>query len=180
MKPDSYYENLDKRTKEYKEWKKAKEEEEKLGANIKEQIDKIKSFQAEHVRELEVGGDAPEHTGFGDIIENFTKKTGIKKAVEWFSDKTGIDCGCDERKEKLNKLFGYGKKANCMTKEQFDNWTEFKKLNPNKLNGKERKTVANLHAELFNHKVIEPCTCNPKAWIKMIEGIDKIYETYGV
>ena len=54
--------------------------------------------------------------GLGDTIENFTKATGIKKAVDAISNATGKDCGCEERKRKLNnpnilvnKLF-YNKK----------------------------------------------------------------------
>ena len=49
--------------------------------------------------------------GLGDSIEKLTKTTGIKTLVEnIFADeiKTGKkDCGCDKRKEKLNKLFPY-------------------------------------------------------------------------
>ena len=43
--------------------------------------------------------------GLGDSIEKITKATGIKKAVDTLSDITGIDCGCSQRKERLNKLF---------------------------------------------------------------------------
>tara|TARA_R110002167_G_scaffold70437_1_gene198512 strand:+ start:4663 stop:4806 length:144 start_codon:yes stop_codon:yes gene_type:complete len=42
--------------------------------------------------------------GLGDTIEKFTKVTGIKKLVNNMSD----DCGCNKRKEKLNKIFPYG------------------------------------------------------------------------
>ena len=41
--------------------------------------------------------------GLGDTIESFTKATGIKKAVETITEAVGIDdCGCEERKNKLN------------------------------------------------------------------------------
>ena len=40
--------------------------------------------------------------GVGDTVEKITTATGIKKAVKWLA---GDDCGCDQRKEKLNKLF---------------------------------------------------------------------------
>ena len=46
-----------------------------------------------------------ESKGLGDSIEKFTKATGIKKIVE----KVNPDCGCNGRKEKLNKLFPYNK-----------------------------------------------------------------------
>ena len=45
--------------------------------------------------------------GLGDTIEKITKATGIKKVVDTVSKVTGKDCGCDERKEKLNRLFPY-------------------------------------------------------------------------
>ena len=47
------------------------------------------------------------HRGFGDTIEAITKATGIKKVVEKISEATGKDCGCDKRKEYLNKKFPY-------------------------------------------------------------------------
>lgn len=43
--------------------------------------------------------------GLGDTIEKITTVTGIKAVVDTVSKK---DCGCNKRKEKLNKLFPYG------------------------------------------------------------------------
>lgn len=40
--------------------------------------------------------------GFGDTIEKITTVTGIKKVVDTISEVTGKDCGCQERKERLN------------------------------------------------------------------------------
>ena len=45
--------------------------------------------------------------GLGDSIEKFTKATGIKKVVDKISKKTGKDCGCNKRKDNLNRLFPY-------------------------------------------------------------------------
>jgi hypothetical protein len=42
--------------------------------------------------------------GLGDTIEKLTTRTGIKKIVKKV---VGEDCGCDGRKDKLNKLFPY-------------------------------------------------------------------------
>lgn len=56
MKDESYYESLDKRTKEYKEWVASRE------ASTKE-----------------------ESSGLGDTIEKITEATGIKKAVEFLA-----------------------------------------------------------------------------------------------
>ena len=47
-----------------------------------------------------------QHKGIGDTIEEILQKSGIKYVIH----KTlGEDCGCDERKEKLNKKFPYKK-----------------------------------------------------------------------
>jgi|TARA_Y100000310_G_scaffold169590_1_gene169782 hypothetical protein len=48
--------------------------------------------------------------GLGDTIDKITKVTGIKKVVNTISKKTGKDCGCNKRKDTLNKLFPYNYK----------------------------------------------------------------------
>lgn len=40
--------------------------------------------------------------GLGDVVENITEATGIKKVVKAVA---GDDCGCKERKIKLNEMF---------------------------------------------------------------------------
>ena len=49
-----------------------------------------------------------ESKGLGDSIEKFTKATGIKK----LADKIPGGCGCEKRKETLNKYFPYKNKEN--------------------------------------------------------------------
>jgi len=45
--------------------------------------------------------------GLGDTIEKIAKITGIKKVVEAVTE----DCGCQKRKEMLNKKFPYKQNA---------------------------------------------------------------------
>ena len=46
--------------------------------------------------------------GLGDSVEKFTKKTGIKSLMDLSMRAVGIrDCGCDKRKNWLNKQFPY-------------------------------------------------------------------------
>ena len=40
----------------------------------------------------------------GDLIELITTYTGIKWVVKKISKLTGKDCGCDDRKNKLNDI----------------------------------------------------------------------------
>ena len=45
--------------------------------------------------------------GLGDTIEKITKATGIQKLIVKAAGKR--DCGCNKRKEALNKKFPYKK-----------------------------------------------------------------------
>ena len=47
--------------------------------------------------------------GLGDSIEKFTTKTGIKTIVDSVSEGLNIPCGCQKRKDVLNKMFPYKK-----------------------------------------------------------------------
>ena len=47
--------------------------------------------------------------GLGDTIEKFTKATGIKTAVDTLTKSSG-GCGCNKRKDTLNRVFPYKNK----------------------------------------------------------------------
>ena len=53
--------------------------------------------------------------GLGDDIDKFTSKTGIKKAVKMIF---GDDCGCEERRKKLNNMFPNFKNIRPFTKDE--------------------------------------------------------------
>lgn len=61
--------------------------------------------------------------GLGDAIETITEATGIKKVVEALTD----DCGCEERKAKLNKfkLPTRAKAKRCLTDEQREQFKDY-------------------------------------------------------
>ena len=47
--------------------------------------------------------------GLGDTVAKITKATGIKAVVDKVSDMTRKPCGCDERRDTLNRIFPYKK-----------------------------------------------------------------------
>ena len=48
--------------------------------------------------------------GLGDSVEKFTKATGIKSIVNAVNKARGVkDCGCNKRKDTLNRIFPYKK-----------------------------------------------------------------------
>lgn len=60
---------------------------------------------------------APE--GAGDVVESITEATGIKAVVNAVADAFGADCGCDERKTKLNNILRF-KPKECLTEQEFN------------------------------------------------------------
>ena len=47
--------------------------------------------------------------GLGDSIHRFTKATGIKSVVDRVSEGLNIPCGCEARREALNRMVPYNK-----------------------------------------------------------------------
>ncbi len=42
--------------------------------------------------------------GLGDVVADVTNITGVDRLAKLYEELTGKPCGCDERREKLNKL----------------------------------------------------------------------------
>lgn len=93
--------------------------------------------------------------GLGDDIEKITKATGIKKLVKFIA---GEDCGCDERKDKLNKIFRHNK-LECLNEEEYDYLTEFFAKNKNVLNNQEINKLYEISNRVFNKKN-KPSSCS--------------------
>ena len=94
---------------------------------------------------------APKSKGLGDSIEKFTKATGIKKVVEKVSEVTGIDCGCDERKELLNKVFPYRSK-DCLNDDEYKWIDNFYSSKRPTLTHEEQKIMVIIHNRVLASK----------------------------
>ena len=137
-KNEEYYLGLDKRSKEYKDWKKQQPVE-----------------------------------GLGDVIEKVTEATGIKKAIKWLA---GDDCGCDERKEKLNALFPRRFKAECLQKDEYEYLKEWFSKDSNRMKPSEQRDLLVIYNRVFRTKQ-QYTTC--ASCLRDINNrIKKVYETY--
>jgi len=87
--------------------------------------------------------------GLGDTIAKITEATGIDKLVKFVA---GEDCGCDERKEKLNKLFPYAKPL-CLTEEEFNTLDTYFKQNTNTLTSDEQTSLIAINNRVLNQKL---------------------------
>jgi len=87
--------------------------------------------------------------GLGDTIAKITEVTGIDKLVKFIA---GEDCGCDERKEKLNKLFPYAKPL-CLTEDEFNTLDAYFKQNTNTLTSDEQTSLIAINNRVLNQKL---------------------------
>lgn len=107
----------------------------------------------------------PKSKGLGDDVEKVLEATGIKKLVKFIA---GEDCGCDERKDLLNKIFPY-KQPKCLTEQEYTRLKDWDRLG-NALKPMDQIFLARTHARVFNHKYYLPtCKC-PEAF--------QTFETY--
>ena len=138
-KNQEYYEKLDKRTKEYKEWKANKEK-----------------------------SDETSSKGLGDSVEKVLEATGVSDVVKFIA---GEDCGCDERKERLNNIFPYTK-AECFTEEEY-NWIgAFIARKPTKVTYEERSHLFDVYNRVFNKKK------NASSCSSCLQGVYNELKTY--
>jgi len=63
-----------------------------------------------------------------------------------------------------------------MTEQDKIIWVDFKANVTNRLTPEYRKILCTLHANYYNHKYSEPCTCDGKIYKMWIADIDRIYD----
>ena len=151
-KDKTYYESLDKRSKEYKQWKKS-------------QV---------------VNKDAK---GLGDVVEKITKATGIKKVVKKLF---GDDCGCDERRKKLNQIpmIRY-KVRRCMEESHYNTYKAYRERRTLKYKTEDVQIMIDIFAHVFAIQYHQSNLClgcqGAYNLIKKIEDkLDLVYESYEV
>jgi hypothetical protein len=113
--------------------------------------------------------------GLGDTIEQITEATGIKKVVDTISKVTGWDCGCDKRKETLNKLIPY-KKANCLIEEDYNYLTGLFSKYLNELTINQQYKLIEIYERVFNIR-LQHSNCS-SCWRDIVNELKKVYETF--
>jgi len=109
--------------------------------------------------------------GLGDTFEKITEATGIKKAVKFIA---GEDCGCDERKEKLNQMFRY-RKPECLSESEFDLIKMAVDTKKNKFTPDEQELFKNIYERIFKVKV----DCTPCSFAKVVwKDLNAVYNQY--
>ena len=119
---------------------------------------------------------APKSKGLGDTIEKFTKATGIKKVVDKVSEVTGIDCGCDERKKLLNKVFPYRSK-DCLNDDEYKWLDNFYSSKRPTLTHEEQKIMVIIHNRvLASKREVSSCGSCVREMVNVMKQLYLEYE----
>ena len=112
--------------------------------------------------------------GLGDTVENVLKLTGISKIVNFVA---GEDCGCEERKEKLNALFPY-RTPKCLTENEYTYLTESQVLNKQTIRPSEQDAILKIYNRIFGISR-EPTSC-ATCWLEIINKMKQVFNQYEI
>jgi len=111
--------------------------------------------------------------GLGDDIAKFTKATGIDKLAKKV---LGEDCGCEERRQKLNQLFPRFKNIRQFTQDEIKIYEEvIPNIEKTQTINREQKSIVNaLYKSIFGNKPQwKSCSpCNKQ----IMDNLKKVYE----
>lgn len=177
IKDEAYYLALDKRTNEYKEWKKTQTDLQPHEPKIEmvgdaEIVGILFTDKPQKGMEFMSFDEPKPSEGLGDTLEKVFKATKIDRLVKFIA---GEDCGCDERKKKLNELFQYRAKPLCLEEEEYIFLLEFFKSNPNQIKPSEQKIMQRIYERVFQLKMTEFCDGCVKT---MVRKMKQVYEAY--
>lgn len=110
--------------------------------------------------------------GLGDTVESILKATHIDKVAKWL---LGEDCGCNERKAKLNELFPY-RQPKCLEENEYQFLKEWFDRNTNVVKPSEQKQILNIHSRIFGVRN-EPTSCAP-CLLQRVKELEYVYNTY--
>ena len=111
--------------------------------------------------------------GLGDTVEKVFKATGVDKVAKWV---LGEDCGCDERKEFLNKLFPYTK-PECLTEEEFEYLHWYFTDRPSTITADQQKRLVAIYNRVLHQKA-KTTRCTPCFMSNIHTKLYKIYKEY--
>ena len=112
-------------------------------------------------------------TGLGDVVEAVTTVTGIKAAVKFLA---GEDCGCDERKEKMNKL-RFRKQPLCLNESEYSFLSSFFSNYDGRVDQSANYELAKIYARIFEKRGVQPTSCS--SCIKQrVKDLREVFNTY--
>ena len=139
------------------------------GSGLRKHPKLIKKVLEERINELEV----KDSVGLGDVVEKVTKATGIKKVVDTVSDVLGIDCGCEERKAKWNKIRIFQKlNPECLTEEEVSYLRDYFERAKSTISVADQKELLKIYNRVFRRNQ-EMTSCVP-CWNNVVNNLKSV------
>jgi hypothetical protein len=110
--------------------------------------------------------------GLGDTVENILEVTGIAKVAKWVM---GEDCGCEERKQKLNDLWRY-KKPECLTEDEYKYLDTFFNRGTSSVKPSEQRELLNIYNRVLHEKQ-QPTSCG-SCLRDIVNKLNQLYAIY--
>lgn len=111
--------------------------------------------------------------GLGDSVEKVLEKTGIAKVAKFI---LGEDCGCDTRKESLNRMFPYNK-PECLTEDEYNYLSEWFGTSKTSVTREQQQRLVEIHNRVFKEKA-QTTGCTPCFVNGVQKKLKKIYDNY--
>ena len=139
-------------------------------ATKKKRVRRTKAqIEADKAKEIDLKGEVTQ--GLGDKVEKVLEVTGVKAVVKAV---LGDDCGCEEKKQKLN-LLGWGK-VNCLEDEEYNYLHAFFESNPKVVRPSEQIELVKIARRVFNRKYeVSGCSGCVR---DLVNKLKAVYETY--
>jgi hypothetical protein len=110
--------------------------------------------------------------GLGDTVENILEATGIAKVAKWVM---GEDCGCEERKAKLNELWRY-KKPECLTEDEYSYLDTFYNRGRSSVTPSEQRELLKIYNRVL-HERMQPTSCG-SCLREIVNKLNQLYAVY--
>jgi hypothetical protein len=150
-----YYNTIDKRSKDYREYKQWK-------------ATKVEEGYKSHKKSVD-----NQSKGLGDTIAKITKATGIDKVVKFIA---GEDCGCDERQSRFNKEFKY-KNVNCLKEDDYLFLTNFFSNRRSTISYDDKTRIILIYNYVFDTNE-NPRTSCPSCVSKIVKNLERYMKNY--
>ena len=115
-----------------------------------------------------------ESEGLGDVIENVLEKTGIAKVAKFL---LGEDCGCDERRIKLNEMFP-SQKPLCLEEDEYNFLTEYFEKGSNVVKIQEQRNLLKIYNRVFRQKNARETSSCASCVREMVSKLRRVYNEY--
>ena len=140
------------------------------GSGLRKHPKLIEKVLEERINNIEVEDSS---IRLGDAVEKVTKATGIKKVVDAVSDALGVDCGCDERKAKWNKIRIF-KKLNpeCLNESEISFLTDYFDRAKSTISVTDQKELLKIYNRVFRRNQ-EMTSCAP-CWKNVLNNLKSV------